>query len=265
VQLQAKLDHYHIVYLYEVSTLHQIIEVSGNFCFIQEFCPNGNLHGYIESHPLLSDQSAGKLFWQLMSAVDYLHCLGVSHLGIKPANILFDDKFDLKLTNFSTAVKQTEMTDQLTDTYSDMANTAPEMLLTGCYHGKQADVWSCGLLLYFILTKTSPFVDLTEAEMKDRIINADILYPKYLSENAKKLIKSMLATAPEARPTSEQILCHPWMVENCPQGYPMDMKRTEINEAALLKMSSNFKVDKKFHHTMIDSLMENQKNWLTAK
>ena len=239
--------------------------MSGNFCFIQEFCPNGSLQSYIESHPLLSDQSAAKLFWQLISAVDYLHCAGVAHLGINPQNLLFDDKFDLKLTNFSKTVKLDPEAGLLTDLYAETAETAPEMLVSGQYEGRKADIWSCGLLLYFILTKTHPFADLTNPEMNNRITNADILYPKYLSENAKKLIKSMLATSPSSRPTSEQIMNHPWMKENCPQDYPFVLKRTEINEAALLKMSSNFKVDKKFHHTMIDSLMENHKNWLTAK
>ena len=200
-----------------------------------------------------------------MTAVDYLHNAGVAHLGINPHNVLFDDKFDLKLTNFSKAVKLDSNSELLTHQYADKLATAPEMLISGQYQGKQADIWSCGLLLYFILTKTVPFGDLAEAELTNRISNADILYPKFLSESAKKLVKSLLSTAPDSRPTTEQILSHPWMVENCPQGYPFDMKRTEINEAALLKMSSNFKVDKKFHHTMIDSLMENQKNWLTAK
>jgi serine/threonine protein kinase len=200
-----------------------------------------------------------------MSAVDYLHSFGVAHLGINPHNVLFDDKFDIKLTNFSKAVKVSPENGLLIDAYAETAETAPEMLVSGQYEGRQVDIWSCGLLLYFILTKTNPFADVNQAELKNRISSADIVYPKYLSENAKKLIKSMLATTPDNRPTSEQILDHPWMTENCPRGYPFDMKRTEINEAALLKMSSNFKVDKKFHHTMIDSLMENQKNWLTAK
>ncbi len=239
--------------------------MSSNICFIQEFCPNGSLQSYIESQPLLADESAAKLFWQLMSAVDYLHTCGVAHLAINAHNILFDDKFDLKITNFSKAVKVSADSNLLSEQYADAAGIAPELLLSGHYKGKQADIWSCGLLLYFILTKTMPFADLAAAEMKLRITSADIFYPKYLSDDAKKLIKSMLATAPDTRPTSEQILDHPWMIENCPQGYPFDMKRTEINEAALLKMSSNFKVDKKFHHTMIDSLMDNQKNWLTAK
>lgn len=209
---------------------------------------------------------AGRLFWQLMSGVEHLHQLKIAHLGINPMNLLFDEHLNLKLVNFSQSVEVDEK-EQISSQFDSLESglLSPEALRGESYDPLKSDIWSCGVVFYFILTRTLPFEGLEMEEMKQRIEVSDILYPSYLSDGAKKLLKRLLNPNPKSRPGIDEAMESEWMQLNKPKSIPTSMKRVEVNTAALLKMSANFKVDKKFHQTMIDSLMENQKNWLTAK
>lgn len=48
----------------------------------------------------LSEKEACKFFCQMLSALRYLHNLGIVHRDIKPENLLLDDENNLKLIDF---------------------------------------------------------------------------------------------------------------------------------------------------------------------
>jgi serine/threonine protein kinase len=84
---------------------------------------------------------------------------------------------------------------------------APEIIKNTGYDGHLADIWACGVILYFMLTGRRPFDDESVHKLLDKIIIGEFKFPpvevKYLSEDVKELIKSILTPNPKKRFTIE--------------------------------------------------------------
>lgn len=55
---------------------------------------------FIQCRGRLAEATASAIFQQLISAVEYLHCVGIAHRDIKPENILLDYQNNVKLIDF---------------------------------------------------------------------------------------------------------------------------------------------------------------------
>lgn len=97
---------------------------------------------------------------------------------------------------------------------------APEVLAQANYDGKAADVWSCGVVLYTLLTGAFPFRDPQEQGMNPvvllqrvfpRILAGSFEMPPGLSSDCQSVLKAMLTVDPEQRIPAAQLLQHPWL------------------------------------------------------
>ena len=92
---------------------------------------------------------------------------------------------------------------------------APEVLRRR--YGREADIWSCGVILYILLSGVPPFWAQTEQGIFDAILQSSLdldsdPWPKISSE-AKELISGMLQSDPSKRMTAAQVLKHPWVAD----------------------------------------------------
>lgn len=105
----------------------------------------------------------------ILSAVVYMHKLGIVHRDLKPENMLYVDNTPdskLKLIDFGTARKLMpgqKLAKQIGTAYY----IAPEVLQK-CYDEK-CDVWSCGIIMYILLSGYPPFRGSTEKEILDQV------------------------------------------------------------------------------------------------
>lgn len=84
-----------------------------------------------------------------------MHKRNVVHRDLKPENILIDHESEtLKIADFGTAVFYSS-TKKLKDVVGTPYYMAPEVI-TGSYDEK-CDVWSCGVILYILLSGSPPF------------------------------------------------------------------------------------------------------------
>ncbi|GIY83039.1 hypothetical protein CEXT_308761 [Caerostris extrusa] len=92
---------------------------------------------------------------------------------------------------------------------------APEIVLRRPY-GKPADVWSCGVLLYVLLTGTQPFLG-TKEWLYESICSGHVNMTgrpwDVISNHAKDILNKMLALNPKDRITVEEALNHAWIKE----------------------------------------------------
>ena len=84
--------------------------------------------------------------------------------------------------------------EMLTHTHGTSYYIAPEVLKKK--YNEKCDVWSIGVILYILLSGKPPFDGKDDAEITDNVKigsfqMTDVLW-KSISEDAKKLIKSML-------------------------------------------------------------------------
>ena len=93
-------------------------------------------------------------------ALEYCHDVAdVIHRDIKPDNILVDKNDDIKLSDFGISMELAENGghDLITNNDSTMMCSPPEAFMGKMYKGKRADIWSCGVTLYFMVVGKYPF------------------------------------------------------------------------------------------------------------
>ena len=62
-----------------------------------ELCEGGDLMDYICARKYLSEVCTRKFIRQIISAVDYLHRIGILHRDLKIENLLLDKNLNIKL------------------------------------------------------------------------------------------------------------------------------------------------------------------------
>ena len=75
---------------------------------------------------------------------------------------------------------------------------APEVLKRLKY-GKAVDWWSLGTLLYEMISGLPPFYDRNRDKMYKKILTAELLFPSYMTPEARSICRGMLQRDPQQR------------------------------------------------------------------
>ncbi|KAH9766564.1 CBL-interacting serine/threonine-protein kinase 1 [Citrus sinensis] len=172
----------------------------------------------------LQEAEGRKLFQQLIDGVSYCHNKGVFHRDLKLENILLDSKGNIKISDFGlSALPQHFRDDGLLHTTCGSPNyVAPEVLANRGYDGATSDIWSCGVILYVILTGYLPFDDRNLAVLYQKIFRGDFKLPKWLSPGAQNLLRKILEPNPVKRITIAGIKADEWFEQDYTPANPDD-------------------------------------------
>jgi calcium-dependent protein kinase len=217
IQREVQIMH-HLKGSPAIVTLRAAYEDKHNVHLVMELCSGGELFDRIVSKGHLSEKDAAGLMRTIVSVVAHCHSLGVIHRDLKPENFLLDtlaDDAQLKATDFGLSVFY-KPGDVFTDIVGSAYYVAPEVLRRS--YGPEADIWSCGVILYILLSGVPPFWGETEQQIFDAILKGDLdltsdPWPG-ISEPAKNCVRRMLTQDPRARATADEVLQHEWMREN---------------------------------------------------
>ena len=193
--------------------LLEIIETNSKIYLINEYLPK-NLLSYIESNKKLSEEKALFFFKQLISALNYLHEMGISHRNICPENVLLDEKSSIvKLTGFSvsTFCPPDEL---LSSPVGTLIYAPPEMILSQKYKGELNDIWDVGIVLYTMVCGNLPFSEANQDVNINHIIEGFYYIPKELSQNCVEVIKACLESNPNKRITFNKLKNKKWLKGN---------------------------------------------------
>ncbi|XAR49758.1 Non-specific serine/threonine protein kinase [Bertholletia excelsa] len=216
-QIKREISTLKILKHPNVVRLHEVLASKTKIYMILEYVTGGELFDKIASKGKLSEPQGRKLFQQLIDGVSYCHNKGVYHRDLKLENVLVDAKGNIKITDFGlSALPQHFRDDGLLHTTCGSPNyVAPEILANRGYDGATSDTWSCGVILYVILTGYLPFDDRNLAVLYQKIFKGDAQIPKWLSPGARNLIKRILDPNPVTRITMAEIKADEWFC----QGY----------------------------------------------
>ena len=133
----------------------------------------------------------------------------MTHRDIKLENIIIDTNGSLKLIDFGFCCA-TRADDLLTLYCGTPSYMSPEIVQKRPHHGPPIDVWACGILMFALLCGQFPFRGQTDRELYQKITQAQIVYPDYLSKEARDLISSMTTSNASYRPTASELLKNSW-------------------------------------------------------
>ena len=180
-----------------------------NIYIVLEYVPGGELYNSIERRGRFPENEARRYFQQIISAIGYCHSHKVAHRDIKPENILLDEQNNIKIGDFG--LSNVLRDGQFFKTSCGSPNyAAPEVISGLSYCGPEADVWSCGVVLYALLAGALPFDDANMSVLFSKIKAAQYHLPHFFSDAVKDLVHRILNPDPIARITLPQIEKHPW-------------------------------------------------------
>lgn len=130
--------------------LIEICESPHHIYLVLEYASNGELFDYLAARGHLSEEESMHFFRQIIYGIDFLHSRSICHRDIKPENLLLDEHNNVKIADFGFA--RITNSDPLTSFCGSVNYAAPEIVSGIPYHGFPADIWSCGIVLYTLLT-----------------------------------------------------------------------------------------------------------------
>jgi 5'-AMP-activated protein kinase catalytic alpha subunit len=258
IQILKLIRHPNITQLYE------IIEDKTNLYLIMEYSHGGELFEYIVAQQKIKEVEASKFFQQIIDGVQYIHKLNVVHRDLKPENLLLDDKMNIKIVDFG--LSNLYSPGQLLKTAcGSPCYAAPEMIEGLKYKGLNADIWSCGVILFALICGYLPFDDNDTQALYQKIMRGEYSIPSFISNPATDLIKRILNTDPEKRLTIDQIKAHPWFslykgYVNIPKGIIVGFHEIPIDELVVDQVE-NFNYDR---NLVVNSIKNNKHNKVTS-
>ena len=212
INILRKMDHPNIVKINDFYT------TKTEYILVTEYCPEGELFYEIKNLAPFNEALTGWYMKQILSAVCYCHKLKIIHRDLKPENILIYQKnkngFNtIKIIDFGTAIifNKNKYDKSLT---GSVYYISPEVLSKNRSYSEKCDVWSCGIIMYILLTGLPPFNGENDEEIMTKIMNGKFDMNKYpwpiISSQAKDLIKRLLEFDCNKRITAEEALQHPW-------------------------------------------------------
>ncbi|TYH65650.1 hypothetical protein ES332_D06G069600v1 [Gossypium tomentosum] len=160
-QIKREISIMKIVRHPNIVRLHEVLASRTKIYIILEFISGGELFDKIVHCGRLPENECRRYFQQLIDAVAHCHSKGVYHRDLKPENLLLDSYGDLKVSDFGlSALLQQQGVGLLHTTCGTPNYVAPEVLSYQGYDGAAADIWSCGVILFFIMAGYLPFYEI---------------------------------------------------------------------------------------------------------
>ena len=180
----------------------------------------GNTLGYYlkEKNFNLNEIEIANIIYQIALGVEYLHKFGIVHRDLKPDNIMIipkkgeNNNIIIKIMDFGFS-KIVSKEEKLMEGLGTLYYAAPELIQNLPYN-LEVDIWSLGVIIYYIFTGCYPFTGKDEDEIEEKIVEENVEFKdgewETISNKVKDLIKRCLEKNPEERINIKEFICHPW-------------------------------------------------------
>jgi serine/threonine protein kinase len=193
-QIMARLDHPHIVPVYEMDQISEHVYIS------MKYVPAGSLKDVLKHQGRLSFDRALEITKQIASALEYAYQQPekLIHRDIKPSNILFEKDGSVRLSDFGFA-KALSSADSISLSASGGMIGTPNYMAPEIWRGKGAtaatDVYSLACVFYEMITGEMLFSGETPADIMTKHVLDEPKFPTDWSVGIPDGINGVLGKA----------------------------------------------------------------------
>ena len=224
IRIIAQLDHPHVIRIFEY------FEDDREVHLIMELCRHGDLmsriKNSIKSGSSMPHAHVKTILRQLLRAISFMSSNRVIHKDLKPENIMLVDS----LTSSAPVVKVIDF--GLSEVFARDQHTSCTVAGTAFYMAPEifrppfnfkCDVWSCGVIAFFLTTGYLPFFGATVSEVKSNVLYRKLQWPATFAgsdrpldipRDARDLIEKLLEKDADSRPSAVDALEHDFFRDN---------------------------------------------------
>jgi serine/threonine protein kinase len=237
-----------------LGTVDGVVRTFNHFCdsertyVVMELVRGEELFDLVGRQGQLRENQARNVIRQVVQAVAEIHGRGWVHGDLKLENVMHEiaeegnnpdpDWLSAKIIDFGFARRQSSADEHLRGFVGTALYSSPEMVFRRDYDARACDMYAVGVMLFAMLYGEYPFPDrgakgicdpksMTPA-MKKAFTPRGVPYLalKGVSAEARDVIRHLLGTEPERRPTAVELLGGRWLAqEMCPPSPPVTPPR----------------------------------------
>ena len=198
------INHKNILRLYE------IIESKDYIFIIYEYFPGDSLPNFVKNQKLSENQILSILH-KIIIAMIYLHnTMHISHLTINLESFLIDKDLNIKIINFKYGCIYSKDIYNFKDNKDMTLFTCPEIHAKKNYNPELADVYSCGIIVYYLYVGELPFHSNQKIINEETIMKGEYSLPENTSAKMLKIITTLLEYDSEKRKKFRDLLNEDW-------------------------------------------------------
>ena len=184
----AHLSHPNLVGVYDFNS-------DGDHVFlIMELITGGTLRELLAERGAMPDYAASAVMRSVLTGLAAVHNAGMVHRDLKPDNILIDGNHQVKLSDFGLVRAASASQGKSNQIVGTVAYLSPEQV-SGDDITTASDVYSAGIVLFELLTGTTPFNGDTPLKHAYARLDADVPKPSSRIDGVPKLMDELVATA----------------------------------------------------------------------
>ena len=196
ITMMKLMNHPNIMRIYDV------YEGEKELYLILEYIRGGELFDFLVNRGRLGPLEALSFFKQIIYGLNYAHSFSIIHRDLKPENILIKSLNPpvLKIADWGMAAFAPPAW-QLETSCGSPHYASPEIVRGLKYQGTATDIWSCGVILFALLTGTLPFDDKDVKTLLGKVKFGKFEIPPSMDRAARDLIMRMLVVDVKQRIT----------------------------------------------------------------
>lgn len=235
ITMMKLMNHPNIMRIYDV------FEGTKELFLVLEYVEGGELFDYLVNRGRLSSMEAFVYFRQIIHGLNYAHTFSIIHRDLKPENILISSLSPtvIKIADWGMAAFAPP-TLHLETSCGSPHYASPEIVNGEKYQGTATDIWSCGVILFALLTGRLPFDDKNVRHLLGKVKAGKYDMPTWIDPQAQDLLRRMIVVDVKKRITVRNLLCilsnfadfvpqipeilaHPWLTASRSQAMPKQL------------------------------------------
>jgi len=201
----------------QIADLHEVVTDPNRIYVVLEYFPGEYLEKRVLARGSYPEAEARMVLRHILQAVQYCHARRIAIRNLLCNNIMLPDAQNdtiVKIVDFGLA-KRVVTPNCLTTACGQEDYIAPELLAEKPAYDVSCDMWSIGVILYYVLGGYRPF---RGENVKRRVCNGKYkFHPEHwgeIGDGAKNLIRQLLHLDPTKRLTAEDALSRNAWVRN---------------------------------------------------